>query len=400
MRSARIDLILAAAFCGAVGLYDVLYVVLLLSGGPLIGPFQDVLFPDFLVFHGAARAWLEGKLALIYDIDAFTHLQNAFYRAEFGREVEFRPFFYPPIWLLMLLPFAWLGVAKAYAAFMAATLAVATTLVGRRDLWGWLAVVTSPAAVWVALSGQNTFLSVALFYSGIALLERAPMAAGISLGLLAYKPQIWALVPLALLAARQWQALGWMVCTIVGLSLASLGLFGLDFWLAFFRAAQEASSLSVSEHLYQQMFMQMTTPMAAMRMLGFSPGLAGAVQFAVAALAACVVWIAFRRHGPSDARTAVLATATFLVSPYTLNYDLLLLMPAVVTLFRLGAARGFYPGERLVHLATWLMPTFGMMSNRGGWPLMPLAILLFGWIAWARLQAAAKVELPEAAGAR
>jgi len=341
VKATRTDLLLAAAFCGAVGLYDVLYVALLLSGGPLIGPLQDVLFPDFLVFHGAARAWLEGKLALIYDIDSFTRLQNAFYPAQFGREVEFRPFFYPPTWLLMLLPLAWVGVTKAYGAFMAATVAIATALVGRRDLWGWLAVVTSPAAVWVALSGQNTFLSVGLFYGGVALLERAPVAAGILLGLLAYKPQLWALVPLALLAARQWRALAWMLGTIVVASLASLALFGLDFWLAFFRAAQEASSPSVSEHLYQQMFMQMTTPMAAIRMLGFSQGLAGAVQFAVTALAVGVVWIAFRRHGPSDARTAVLATSTLLASPYTLNYDLLLLMPAVVALFRLGVTRGF-----------------------------------------------------------
>ena len=56
--------------------------------------------------------------------------------------------------------------------------------------------------------------------------------------------------------------------------------------------------------------------------------LAGAV------LAVAAVWRAFRRHGPGNARTAVLAAATFLVSPYTLNYDLLLLMPAAVALFR------------------------------------------------------------------
>ena len=33
--------------------------------------------------------------------------------------------------------------------------------------------------------------------------QRAPFAAGILLGLLAYKPQIWVLVPLALIAARK-----------------------------------------------------------------------------------------------------------------------------------------------------------------------------------------------------
>ena len=53
----------------------------------------------------------------------------------------------------------------------------------------------------------------------------------------------------------------------------------------------------------------------------------------------------------------MLVTATFLVSPYTLNYDLLLLMPAAVALFRRGTVEGFYPLERLVYLLLWLIPT-------------------------------------------
>jgi alpha-1,2-mannosyltransferase len=96
----------------------------------------------------------------------------------------------------------------------------------------------------------------------------------------------------------------------------------------------------------------------------------------------------------------VLITATFLVSPYTLNYDLLLLMPAAVALFRRGVALGFYPLERSVYLMLWLMPTFGMLLNRLDLPVMPLVILSFGAIAWARLQAESKVELPSAAAAR
>jgi hypothetical protein len=37
--------------------------------------------------------------------------------------------------------------------------------------------------------------------------------------------------------------------------------------------------------------------------------------------------------------------------------------------------------------------------NRLGVPIMPLVILLFGAVAWARLQAESKVELPSAAAA-
>jgi alpha-1,2-mannosyltransferase len=116
-------------------------------------------------------------------------------------------------------------------------------------------------------------------------------------------------------------------------------------------------------------------------------------------LAIASVWLAFRGHPSSVARTAVLATATFLVSPYTLNYDLLLLMPAAVGLFRQGAEKGFYPGERLIHLLLWLMPLAGMVLSRFGLPVVPLVILLFGAVAWARLTAP-KGELRPVAAAR
>jgi len=54
----------------------------------------------------------------------------------------------------------------------------------------------------------------------------------------------------------------------------------------------------------------------------------------------------------------------------------------------------------LPHVILWLMPTFGLALNRLDVPIMPLFVLLAAALAWARLQAAAKVELPEAAGAR
>jgi alpha-1,2-mannosyltransferase len=400
MKAARIDLVVAACFCGAIGLYDTLYVLFMLSGRTVIGPALNVLFPDFLVFHAAARAWFEAKLVLVYNIDAFTQYQNALYANRFPGTAHFRPFFYPPIWLLMLLPFGLMGVAKAYGLFMAMTAALATALEGRRHEWGWLAVVTSPAAVWVVLAGQNTFLSVALLYGGLRLLDRSPAVAGVLLGLLSYKPQIWILVPLALLAAREWRALFWMVGTVALLCLVSLGVFGLDFWLAFVDAAREAGSARVVDEMFERIFMHMTTLLAAARILGLPPELSVALQLAGSALAIAAVWFAFRRQSTSDARTAVLVTATFLVSPYTLNYDLLLLMPAAVALFRRGAVEGFYPLERLVYLALWLIPTFGMSLNRLDLPVMPLIVLLFGAIAWARLVTAPKVELPSAAAAR
>src|SRR5713101_5555363 len=170
----RANLRSAAVFCGVLGLCSTIYVILILSRGLVIAPLSDVLFPDFLVFYAAARAFFAGKLALVYDIDAFSQYQYALLADRFPRPLHFRPFFYPPTWLLMLLPFGFLGVASAYSAFMSLTAAAAAALVGRRDWWAWLAVVTSPAAVWVVLAGQNTFFSIALFYGGFRLLDRTP----------------------------------------------------------------------------------------------------------------------------------------------------------------------------------------------------------------------------------
>lgn len=386
-KTARNDLWIAAAFCGAFGLYDVLYVAFTLAGGPQIGPELRVLFPDFLVFWAAAHAWVEGKLALVYRIDPFTEYQNALYPDRFPNVVHFRPFFYPPIWLLMLLPLGAIAVGKAYGLFMAGTAALATALEGRRDGWGWLAIVTSPAAVWTVLAGQNTFLSIALFYGGFGLLERSPIAAGILLGLLCYKPQIWVLVPLALLAGRRWRAFAWMTGTVALLCLASWAVFGTGFWLAFLDAAREAASPRVVNEMFERIFMHMTTLLAAARIVGLPPAVSSLVQIAGALLAIAAVIFAFSRKGQSDARIAVLATATFLVSPYTLNYDLLLLMPAAVMMFRRALFQGFFPVERIILLLLWLIPTFGMILNRLELPIMPLLILAFGWFAWRRLGA-------------
>jgi hypothetical protein len=69
-------------------------------------------------------------------------------------------------------------------------------------------------------------------------------------------------------------------------------------------------------------------------------------------------------------------------------------------MFRRGAAEGFHPGERVLYLFLWLIPTLGMVLNRLDLPVMPLLILLFGMVAWSRLPDVAKVELPGATSAR
>ncbi|HZY51915.1 MAG TPA: hypothetical protein VFE73_01685, partial [Reyranella sp.] len=172
-----------------------------------------------------------------------------------------------------------------------------------------------------------------------------------------------------------------------------------ELWRAFFDAAREAGSARIVEEMLARVSTQIVSPFAAAHILGLPRGVARVLQMAGAVVVVAAVWLAFRRYASSLPRTAVPATATFLVSPYTLNYDLLLLMPAVVASFRHGADEGFLPGERLIHLLLWLMPLGGMILARFGLPLVPLVLLLFGAVAWLRL-IAPKGELRPVAAAR
>jgi hypothetical protein len=385
--SPRLLLQLAVAFCAVVGIYDALTIILFLSGGPYIGPQRWVLFPDFIVYHAAGRAFLEGKLGVIYNLAAFSDYENLHYLDHFNSKLtDFRPFMYPPPWLLLIVPLAWLGVATGYGLFMATTAAIATVMVGRANFWIWAAALTSPAALWTMIAGQNAFLSVGLFYGGMRLLDRSPMAAGILLGLLSYKPQLWVLIPVALVAARRWRALAWAIGTAAFMALVSLLVFGLEFWIQFFEMARESSTPQFTEQMFRHVSTFMTTILAAGRILGIPPSLAYLVHLTAAGTAVIMIWRAFSRHGPSDESTAVLAAGTLLISPYLINYDLLLLMPAALLVFRRRVETDLYPGELLFYVGLWLIPNLGIRLNGKGIPLMPIFVVGLLFLAWQALK--------------
>ncbi|MBI5262363.1 MAG: DUF2029 domain-containing protein [Bradyrhizobium sp.] len=60
-----------------------------------------------------------------------------------------------------------------------------------------------------------------------------PIAAGVLIGLLACKPQFAAVVPFALLAARQWRTITVAAATVIALTAISLVLFGPECWSSF-----------------------------------------------------------------------------------------------------------------------------------------------------------------------
>lgn len=315
--------------------------------------FRHAPAQDFMVYHTAANAVLHGNVALLFDGQAFTATVNAHFATLLAAPLTLHPWVYPPLFLLVVVPFGLMPFGWAAGTFLvagAACLAAAMRLFARsRVEWaaGLVALAASPPAIFTVAVGQNAFLTTALTVGGFGLLRRAPAWAGVLLGALVFKPQLWLLVPVALVAGRQWRVLGAALATSAALTLLSLAAFGVAPWRQWLRLMlgqdPQFQDWLMAGRLYgQSMFTEAV-------LLGASHATAQAVQAASTLAAAAMVWAAFRRAAtPADISFAVLLVATLIAAPHVSNYDALMLIVAATLLLGRALREGFLPGETLL----------------------------------------------------
>jgi len=307
---------------------------------------------DFMTFWSAARLALAGSPAAAYDGDTIAALQHA--TVPFAPEIWF-PWHYPPTFLLAVLPLGLLPYPAAALVFVSVG-AVLWGLLARAVLppAGWIVAAAAPAALINLLDGQNAFYTVALGGFALLLLERRPLVSGLLIGLLAIKPHLAVLFPLALLAEAQWRTIAAAAVTVLLFLGVTLPAFGIATWQAFLHDLPLTMALAdTGAHPWSTM----PSPHVFALSLG-APVLAGRVlQAACALLAAGCVWYAWRRRGaPFEAKAATLAAGSLLVSPYLFYYDLTWASLAVAWLALLGLRLGFRRGERELLLLVWAVP--------------------------------------------
>jgi hypothetical protein len=143
------------------------------------------------------------SVASIYDMRILLAAQKAL--GLDGHSAGF-PFPYPPTFLAILWPLGSMSIEVAFATFMAVSFAL--YLAASSDRWRAVPFVAfNPAAIGNFLAGQSGFLSAGLILGATRMLTKHPIAAGVLFGLLTYKPQLGVMVPVALLAARQWRCI-------------------------------------------------------------------------------------------------------------------------------------------------------------------------------------------------
>jgi alpha-1,2-mannosyltransferase len=355
---------------------------------------------DFANVYAAGTYVLDGQPAAAFD----PARQFAREQAIFGAATQFYGWHYPPFFLglaalLALMPYAlalvvWQGTTLGLylwaiggifsASCRALGRASTSSLRSGKDVDGrdkpghdglWLILLLALAfpAVFINLGhGHNGFLTAALMTGALLQLDRRPVIAGVLFGLLAYKPQFGLLVPFVLAASGRWRAFAAAAATVGLLAFAVTATFGVDVWRAFLDSSSFTREVVLERG--DTGWYKIQSAFSWARMWGAPVGLAYVVQAtATLCVGGAVMWL-WRTAAPFALKAAALLIATLLATPYSLDYDLMLLAPAIGFLAVDGIKSGYAPYQKTLLAALWLMPLAARSLAEA--TLMPLAVPL------------------------
>ena len=347
--------VLIAALALLAALYEWALFATTFSHPGVIGPNYNTPGTDWMVFYAAAHSFWQGHLAVLFDGERFTALLNQSFSHLLTQPLSYRPWIAPPSLLLVLLPFGLLSFAASYALFQFASAGalLASLRAGAGDpksAWTiWLAAILCPAAALNAVDGQTGFFIAALLIGGFRLVGKRPIAAGILFGLLTVKPQYFVLVPIALIAARQWRALLVTFVAALALAAASAALFGIDPWFLWFHKV-----LTGDPQWIEHGRLWGNSIYASAVTLGAPNFFASALQAAGLLAGAAAIYAGFRRIRESELKWALLLATAFLVAPHSGPYDAM--MPVVAGALWLKHAKTPELWRWLLVLSVWLIP--------------------------------------------
>jgi hypothetical protein len=129
-------------------------------------------------------------------------------------------------------------------------------------------------------------------------------------------------------------------------------------------------------------FEKLQSIFASVRMWGGGVSLAYAVQAAASVVALFGVAYAWRACGDCNLKAALLIIATLLASPHVLDYDLMLLAPAIAFIVVSCWPKGFRDFDISVLAAAWFTPLFArVIAGTTGVPLGLIAVAMLYFVA-------------------
>jgi hypothetical protein len=305
--------------------------------------------------------WLSGKfavagdLASVFNYPAFSDAQAAFFGPLLENCINFNRFYYPPTFLFFTYPFGLMPYTLALVVWIIASLALyaaaAYAIVPRRVA---LILAVSPAFVMQSniFLGHNGLLTAALMGLSLAYMERRPCLAGFFLGLLTYKPNYGVLLPIALLASRNWRVISSAALAAVVLGTLAAMAFGSEGWVQFVDSLTDRnSSLGPAPWVIPKL----QTVFGLFQLAGANTTICWIGQSVACVAVALGIWILWAQPISHNLKAAALCAGTLLVTPYALFYDLTIPCIAAAFLIKEGLSREFLPGERTTMFLCWAL---------------------------------------------
>jgi hypothetical protein len=351
-------------------LYVVAWVDVVALGSPPLNSAGVPIAGDFIAFQAAGRLVMSGQASRLYDHAAVSTVQDGllegripnFYDAY--RNPPFYALVYTPLASLELMPAAavW-GVIGLLCLALALYLLLSETP-GLRPRWrGLLILVFAFAPVYFGLiDGENALVSLLLFaliYRSFARGSDVGLGVWSALGL--FKPQLFFVFPLILLATRRWKALAWYAATAVALFAVSLALVGPDGMQAWIRILLEPEGGNATANGWR-----MSSAKAFFDSLlpGFAPLSLTLYAASVAVLLFGLVRVWTRPAVPLPSAFVFTGLVAVLVDPHLVDYDLSVLVAAGVV------------GVALVPRLAWvILPLYFVSLLRAQIPLGDIANL-------------------------
>ncbi len=332
---------------------------------------------DYIQHYAASRLVLDGNSPEAYDPATIGSIEAQVA----GFRIELAPYFliwnYPPTFLLVVAPLSLLPYTLSLLLWLSSTFALCAFIVSRifRDHLTPMIFTSFPAVFWTFLHGQNSFFFASALGGGLLLLESRPILAGLLLGILSCKPQLFLVIPFALLAGRRWIALASIAATTAVLVIASLLFFGTSTWEAFFANAPLLRNILEAGHAP---YTQVLTTYSSVRMLGLPPNIAFLVQALASLFGIALIGYVWYFNLAIELRYAVLVAVIALASPYLLTHDMTILAIGMAYFYRDMVARGTLPYERLMIACLWGLPLVCVfVANYTHFQSAPLIIAAF-----------------------
>ena len=333
---------------------------------------------DFASVYAAGRLALAGEPAQAYDWPAHHAVQK---EVSGHPAIGFFPWSYPPVFLLVAAAMAALPYLAALFVYQAVALPVYLVVVcgiaGRRE--ARLPALAFPGVFVSAAHGHDGALTAALFGGALAVIGRRPMLAGILVGCLSFKLELWPLVLLVLAIGGYWRVATAAIVTTAALAGLTWTAFGGDVFTAFWHSLPVTQKVAFEGG---RGFYKIPSIHGALRLLDVPAVAANSAQIVTSIGAMAALVALWRSTAAFELKAAGLIIGCLLTTPYALDYDLVVLAPAIAFLAAHGLREGFADWEISALSAMWVLPlVVRSIASLTGIQLAPIVLLAaFGLI--------------------